>query len=167
MTILSVDSTLESKSLQWREFENRSAMDSIIKNPIFGVGLGGRYRELTTLQGEATGSYTRGSLEAGEISRFTRYVHNSYLSITVKMGIPGLLVLIWFFIGFLIYAWKFYKNMQKSEFKGITLAIIVSFVGMLFWSYFHAHLIKVEATPVFGLMVGVVVVVNNFEKRGI
>lgn len=163
-SLLSLDSTMESNSLQWRIFENRKAFDSILKHPILGVGLGGRYRELTTLQGEAVGQWTRGSLAAGEVSRFTRYVHNSYLSITVKMGITALIVLVWFFIAFLLNSMAVYRNLNDPKFKGITLGVVAGFMGILAWAYYHAHFIKVEATPVMGLMTGLVAVMDFLDR---
>ncbi len=162
-SLLALDNTMETDSLQWRVFENNKAIESILKHPFLGVGLGGRYRELTTLQGEAEGLWTRGSLAAGEVSRFTRYVHNSYLSITVKMGIPSILVYLWFCLAFLWCGWRTFRNLRDLEYKGIALGIIAGFVGMLAWSYYHAHFIKVEATPVVGLMAGLVAVMGVLD----
>lgn len=164
LSLLEPDNTMESNSLQWREFENAKALEAIKKQPLLGVGLGGRYRELTTFQGEALGSYTRGSLAAGEVSRFTRYVHNSYLSIAVKMGIPGLLAIVWFCVAFLVNGWKIYQNMFYTEYRGIVLGVIASFVGLMVWCFFHAHFIKAESTPVIGLMTGLVAVVDALHK---
>lgn len=164
-SILTPGETLESSSLVWRQFENGRAVESILKNPLWGVGLGGHYRELTTLQGEADGLWTRNSLAAGEVSRFTRYVHNSYLSIAVKMGIPGLAALLWFLIAFLISGWKIYRDLPDSDLKGIVLGVLAGFVGLLAWSYFHAHLIKAESTPAIGLMAGLVVTIPYLYKH--
>lgn len=148
--------TAETGSLQWRDYEIQKAIQAIRKQPFTGVGLGNRYRELTAFQSEASGRLTRGSVAAGEVSRFTRYVHNSYGSIGVKMGIPGLLALLWFCAAVLFKGFQVYLDMPDSEYKGVILGILVGFAGLLFWSYFHAHLIKAESTATIGLMVAVV-----------
>lgn len=163
LSLLSADKTMQTDSLTWREFENGKALDSIRKKPLLGVGLGGRYRELTTFQGESMGLWTRGSQAADQVTLFTRYVHNSYLSIAVKMGIPALVVILWFFIAFLICSWKIYQNSNDPQAKGIILGIIASLSGLLAWSFFHAHFIKAESTPVIGLMTGLVAAIDKIR----
>jgi len=146
----------ESNSLQWRAFENREAINAILKDPLTGVGLGGRYRDLTTLAGEAMGWMTRDDISAGVVSRFTRYVHNSYLHIAVKMGIPALAVLLTSFILFIGKGWKAYQNMDDSMYKGMVLGILLSFIGILAWAYFHTHLLKLESIPIIAITIGLV-----------
>jgi O-antigen ligase len=165
VSLLTPDDTMETSSLQWREFENGKALESILKHPLLGVGLGGRYRELTTFQGESLGLWTRGSQAADQITLFTRYVHNSYLSIAVKMGVPALLVLAWFCLAFLVGSWKIYREASTPESRGIVLGILASFAGLLAWSYYHAHLIKAESTPVIGLMTGLIAVVDHLHRH--
>jgi O-antigen ligase len=156
---------MQSDSLQWREFENGKAFEAILRQPLLGVGLGGRYRELTTFQGESLGYWTRGSQAADQITLFTRYVHNSYLAIAVKMGIPGLITFMWFCIAFLVNSWKIYQDLLDTELRGMVLGVIAGFTGMLIWSFYHAHLIKPESTPVIALMTGLVAVINYMHKR--
>lgn len=165
VSLLSPNDTLETDSLQWRVFENGKALDAILKQPLLGVGLGGRYRALTTFQGESLGLWTRGNQAPDQVTLFTRYVHNSYLSITVKMGIPALMILLWFCTALLVNGWKIYQDLFDTELKGIALGIIAGFVGLLVWSYFHAHFVKAESTPVIGLMAGLVGVIDYLRKR--
>jgi O-antigen ligase len=167
-SLLTPSATAESGSLQWRAFEDEKALQAIRKQPLTGVGLGNRYRALTAFQSEASGYYTRGSITADEISRFTRYVHNSYVSIAVKMGIPGLLALLWFCAAVLFKGFQVYRNLPDSEYKGVVLGILVSFVGLLVWCYFHAHLIKAESTPSIGLMaalIGTIAYISNEKGK--
>ena len=165
-SFLTPSETAETKSLQWRTFEIEKALQAIRKQPLTGVGLGNRYRELTAFQSEASGYYTRGSIATDEVSRFTRYVHNSYVSIAVKMGIPGLLALLWFFAAVLFKGFQIYRNLPASEDKGVVLGILVSFVGILLWCYFHAHLIKAESTPIIGLMAALIGSIACMHERG-
>lgn len=148
--------TAETGSLQWRAFETETALASIAAHPWTGVGLGGRYRSLTTLSGEADGNLARGSLVDGEISRFTRYIHNSYLSIAVKMGLPGLAAFLWFWSAVLISGFQHYRCMPDSYFKGVVLGIWVGFASLPVWCYFHAHLIKAESTGTIGMLTALV-----------
>jgi O-antigen ligase len=155
-SLFTVSDTSESSSLEWRDYEIEKALQAIRKQPLTGVGLGIRYRELTVFQSEASGQMTRGSVATGAVSRFTRYVHNSYVSIAVKMGIPGLLVILWFCAAVLLKGFQVYRDLPDSGYKGVVLGILVGFAGSLVWSYFHAHLIKAESTGTIGLMVALV-----------
>jgi O-antigen ligase len=165
-SVLTVSETEETGSLQWRNFENEQAMQAIRNQPLTGVGLGNRYRAVTTFQGEADGLLTQGSIATDRVSRFTRYVHNSYLSIAVKMGIPGLLVLLWFCAAALFKGFQVYRNLPDSEYKGVVLGILVGFAGLLEWCYFHAHLIKAESTATIGLMLALVGSIAYIYGRG-
>jgi len=155
-TLLSPSETSGTQSLQWRDFEVEKASLALKDQPLTGVGLGNRYRSLSTFTSEASGSVTGGNIAAGRVSRFTRYVHNSYVSIAVKMGIPALTVLLWFCASALFNGFRRYVSMPDSLQKGVILGILAGFVGLLFWSYFHAHLIKAESVGVIALMVGLV-----------
>ena len=158
-SIFDVGTTMESASMQWRVFETGEALRSIRENPALGVGLGNAYREVTTLQGENLGWITQ---EQGitDTYRFTRFVHNSFLMIAVKMGLPGIMLFLWFCGAFLIGSWKIYKQISDPVDRSIVLAIASAFVGLLFWSIFHSHLMEAESTAVIGLMVGMVACIN-------
>jgi O-antigen ligase len=166
-SLLNPAETSQTESLQWRTFETEKALQSIKEHPLTGVGLGNRYRELTAFQSEASGYYTRGSIAADEVSRFTRYVHNSYVSLAVKMGLPGLFAILWFFAAVLFKGFQVYRDLPDSEYKGVILGILVSFVGLLLWCYFHAHLIKAESTPIIGIMAALVGCIAYMQKRGL
>lgn len=155
-SIFTPEKTLESYSLQWRVFELEKATIAINKNPILGVSLGNTYRNITTFQGEAQGLWTDGDLSAGNVSRYTRYIHSSYLSIATKMGLTGIFVYLWFCLAFITYGFHTYRRMSSVQMKGVVLAVIASFIGLMQWSIFHAWLIETESTSVIGVMIGLV-----------
>lgn len=67
-------------SLGWRKLENDDAMARIVRSPLVGVGVGGEYR--------------RWIAEIRAFDEHTRYVHNSYFFIALKLGVPALLALL-------------------------------------------------------------------------
>jgi O-antigen ligase len=156
MTLLTPNETLDTASLQWRVFENAEALNSISRHPLFGVGLGNSYRNITTLQGEADGWFTGRSLVAGEVSRFTRYVHSSYLWIPVKMGIPALVIFLWFCAALLFAGWRLMRKLPAQQMKGIVLAVVTGFAGLLVWTAFHQHLIMNRSSTAVAAMAGLV-----------
>jgi O-antigen ligase len=149
-SILTPDETLGTDSLEWRIYENGTAIEAIARQPVLGVGLGNTYRDITLLQNNGADQGLGGSF------RFTRYVHNSYLYIAVKLGIPGFLTLIWFCLVFLWHGWRAYSRLVDPQYKRLTLAILMSFVGLLTWAFSHSHLILEESTVVVGMMAGLI-----------
>ena len=83
-------------------------------------------------------------------------MHNSYLYIAVKMGIIGLTSFLLFCLAFLIMGWRAFKKMAEGDFKRMTIAVLASFGGLLFWANTQMHYMTVESTAVVGLMVGLV-----------
>ncbi len=152
LSILTPGQTVKSDSLEWRVYETGEAIRSIREHPTLGVGLGNSYRDLTLVQGEVSGGWAGQTGE--ERTRFTRFVHNSYLYIAVKMGLPGLFIFVWFAICACIYAWKAYARAVDRVYRGIILAVLAGFLGLLQWSIFHVQLMQVESTVVIGLVVG-------------
>jgi O-antigen ligase len=163
-SIFTPNATMESASIQWRLFENGEAIRSISENPLLGVGLGNSYRGLTTLQGESLGWRTGGSLAADSITRFTRFIHNGYLYIAVKLGIPAFICFLWFCMAFSIIGWILFRRLAKGQYKGMVLAILAGFIGLLLWSIYHQHFMMTESTAIIGLVAGLQVSIYQISK---
>jgi len=82
-------------SYGWRQWENQDAMVKLLASPVVGIGVGGEFRPwLRTLVA---------------FEEHTRYVHNSYLFIALKIGVPGVLVLLLIFFK----SWRGVINVLK------------------------------------------------------
>lgn len=164
-SILTPRETLQTYSLQWRLFEFEKATEAIREKPWTGVSLGNSYRNLTVFQGEARGLWTEGDLSMDVISRYTRYIHSSYLSIATKMGIPGITIFLWFCLSFVIGCWKIFRRTDDPMITGITVAILGGFLGLMQWSLFHAWFVETESTSVVGLMAGIVAALFMLNQK--
>lgn len=164
-TIFTPRETLESYSLQWRLFEFEKASEAIQDNPILGVSLGNSYRSLTVYQGEAVGLWTDGDTSAANVSRYTRFIHSSYLSIATKLGLTGIFAYLWFCLGFILYGRYVYRTVDNPHIKAIILTSVAGFIGLLQWSIFHAWLIETESTSVIGVIVGMVAAIASIEMN--
>jgi O-antigen ligase len=153
LSIFTPQQTLATYSLQWRVYETGEALRSIGENPIFGVGLGNRYRDLTLLQYQSMGT-----------DNLTRFVHNSYLYIATKLGIPGLLAFLSFCVAFFWYGWLQYRYVLTGSSKRIAAAFLASFAGILAWAITEPHLLFVQSTAVIGLMAGVLESLRHLES---
>lgn len=141
------EQTLNSSSLQWRVFETGAALQSIKEAPL-GVGLGNIYRPVTTLAGEAVGYQGTEPLN--------RFVHNSYLYIAVKTGVPGLAAFLWFCVAFVGNSWRLVRRLPDGTPRWLALAGMASFVGIMQWSFTEANFMQTGSTVVVGVLVGVV-----------
>lgn len=68
-------------SYGWRKWENEDAIARISTSPLVGVAIGGEYRPWVA--------------ELRLFEDHTRYVHNTYLFYALKLGVPGMLALLW------------------------------------------------------------------------
>ena len=153
-SIFTIEDTLETNSLQWRYFEIQEATKAIQASPYIGVGLGNNYRVLTAFQGEANGLWTEGDISYIRIDRFTRYVHSSYYAIAVKMGIPALILILAFCVFGILKSIDLHQALPQGLARGVALPIGAGIVGLLQWSFIHAHLILASSTIAIGLLVG-------------
>lgn len=101
-------------SYGWRKLENEDAIKNILQSPVVGVGMGGEYRRWM-----------------GEVSVFkehTRYMHQSYLYVALKAGVPALLAL----VGFFMYALRsgFHAVRYAQNRHGASAPMIAMLVGM-------------------------------------
>ena len=162
LSIATPSQTLETASLKWRVFETAEAFRSIRENLFFGVGLGSSYRSITFLQDEVNGGW--GGVDDDK-ARFTRYVHNSYLFLTVKLGLVGFGALVWLCLSFLLFGWRLFRDSADATTRGVTISILAGFIGALQWSVFHSHIMRVESTAVIGVMLGLIGAIYVIERK--
>jgi O-antigen ligase len=103
-------------SFGWRMRENEAAIESIIKHPLLGVGIGGAYKPaIQTAGGFLNDEYM---------------IHNAYLAIPTKMGVPGLFMMLYMFFA---YFRRFFVARSDSVFWGrpenmVGFGVMVAFV---------------------------------------
>jgi O-antigen ligase len=100
----------------WRKLENEAADAQIIRSPLVGIGLGGEYRGWIS--------------EIRNFKEHTRYVHNGYVFIAVKLGVPALLAMLclnlwpW---------WRAFRSRSTVGFepRSMWIAIVASWLPVL------------------------------------
>lgn len=85
-SLIYINKTMASDSLEWRKIENQHAWRSIVKHPFFGIGLWNYYRPSV---GEYDTDWTR------------IFIHNGYFFMLVDMGLSGFLPFMYFYACFL------------------------------------------------------------------
>ncbi len=153
VSVLSPADTLATDSLSWRVYETQTAVQSISDHPFLGVGLGNAYRDVTLFQDVGMGS-----------ADLTRFIHNAYLYILVKMGFLGLAAFLWFYFAFLICGWREAQALRDDQAQIIVIACVCAGVGLLQWSLTTPHFFTTESTVIVGVMVGIVAAALALER---
>ncbi len=109
------DDLYQSGSIEYRKEENKYAIASIIKNPIFGIGLSGKYREVEDYRDEY----------------METYCHNGYLWALVMIGIVGFIAIVSFYLAFLFRSIRNYGKIKDDYHRALLLGIILFVVGVM------------------------------------
>jgi O-antigen ligase len=142
-SVVELDETLDSYSARTRYFQTDAALEAIREQPWAGVGLGNAYRGLTSE--EARTRYTR----------FVRFIENSYLYLTTKMGLPALMLFSALALALLVSGLRAYRLAPAGRLRALSLACLASFVGILVWGFLHPLLMLPEYTLAIGVVTGI------------
>jgi O-antigen ligase len=160
LSIFEPEQTLDTDSLAFRLYETGEATRSIAQHPWLGVGLGNVYRDVTLLTDEASANRTG--------RRLTWYIHDGFLFMTVKMGLPAMLVFAWFSLAFIVGGLRAYIRSPYGRSKILILASLASYVGFLEWSLTSPLTMDSASACVVGMMLGLVAAVRpRAVERGL
>lgn len=112
-------------SFGWRQIENKVAFQAIAEHPWLGVGIGGPYKETLS--------------SMGSFSNEEYLIHNSYLYFPLKMGLPGIVLLLaiaW------LYLIRFLRSMRlrRSE-RPADIAIAAGTMAMATIISIEGHIV--------------------------
>lgn len=97
--LLTINSEIkEGTSFGRRKIELSYAVPKVLDNPFVGVGMGGKYKPHT--------------LDAIGWEGETRYIHNMYAAVATKLGIPGLVALLWLVA---VMLWRSWGMVRRRE----------------------------------------------------
>lgn len=129
-------------SYEWRKLENKDAITALVKSPLFGVGIGGEYRfriwELRNV-----------------FEDHTRYIHNSYLFILLKLGVLG-------FVSFLAFTWKAWflclndRAFKREEFNAAYASSLCFFPAYAFLSITQPEFVNSNSVMFFAVLFAIV-----------
>jgi O-antigen ligase len=137
------------RSFGWRVDENKDAVDAIAANPILGVGLGGEYRK----------TYVAGTFEAQ-----TRYVHNGYLYLIVKVGLVALIPLLVMVICFFRAARVSVSQDRNTADRAVGVAATAGFAVVLILSFTQPELMAHTGVASLALCWGLVLLSGRAQE---
>lgn len=115
LTLFAGKNLVESNSLNDRKLENGYAVQKIADSPLLGSGLSSDYRPAIY----------------GPDDEITYYVHNVYLWLILDLGLPGFALFLWFYLAFIVRAWKYSGRYQDPYLKSVATGAMLAGIGML------------------------------------
>jgi hypothetical protein len=128
-------------SLRWRDFEYRYALSRIVAHPLLGLGLGSRYRPLTSKDHEGFDGRT--------------FIHNGHMYVLLKSGIVAYIGLLWFMLSVVARGLRYWRQVPDPYMRGIVLAFALTFMGVLIVSIVEPYLMQLPWTPLLGIIAGI------------
>ena len=142
----STELSVETVSNYQRLMEYDACLEKIQKKPILGYGIG----YTLPLRNPIT---QRVSKEWA--------VHQSYLMITLKMGLIGLAAFLWIFYVFIRTGLRESKNIENNYYKGLSYGFIANVIQLLVISFTNYSLATVDNTFYLAFAMAGVVIINS------
>jgi len=128
-------------SLRWRDFEYRYALPRILSHPLLGLGLGSRYRPLTSKDHKGFDGRT--------------FIHNGHIYVLLKSGIVAYIGLLWFMLSVLTRSVRSWRHIPDAYMRAIVLAFALTFMGVLIVSIVEPYIMQLPWTPLIGIIAGI------------
>lgn len=141
-------------SVQWRYYEASVALPQLIANPILGLGLGATYRKPAS---------------SDVVPEEVRYIHDGYLYMATKLGVPGLLIFIWFLIGIFRLSLRGARQEQNLEMRAVYAAICAGVINILVESITQPDIMGDSGLAYIAIMAGLTVSMRRhatFNAKG-
>ena len=132
---------------RWAEV--RFAWAQISNHPILGIGLKSPYRP-PFYMGEPVGART--------------FIHNAYLSLWLKTGLPGLVSFLWLSGMFLWRGFRHWRDTDDVFLRSVALGFTLAYFGMMLSNWVTCSLVQEGSLPIFGVVLGINEVI--FRQNG-
>ena len=146
--LASVTAPSADPSAQHRLAEWHRALQVSGQHPLTGIGLGGTISFVSPLYSSETGL-------AGE-EFTTSYLHNSYVWVLLKLGVPGLLLLVALMASILTESLRSYYVSPVLRTKTLLLGLVSSLLALMAVAATGPHLTFDAATPLVATVAGMI-----------
>lgn len=90
----------------------------------------------------------------------TPYIHNGFLYIALKAGIPALLAYLWLAVSFLFLAYRTFKRTADPYLKGVSIGVIAAALGEFASSLFTEKVINYKVAAFLAILMGLVLAIS-------
>jgi O-antigen ligase len=148
----------QDNSFNWRKIENRYAFSIIPSHPLFGLGMGARYRPR-----DFRIDKRRPSVSDYD---FRKHIHNGHLWIILQSGLLGYISLMWLSLTFIIRGLKYWRKIADDRGRGVVLGFTLVYLALLAASWVNSTFVQWRWTPVIGLLMGINEVILRKARLG-
>jgi hypothetical protein len=135
-------------SFNWRRMENQAALDRIERNPIFGVGLGGQYKQTASSEGHFGIEGT--------------YIHNGYLFFPLKMGLVAAFIPFTFMFAFGLVLRQGVQRHHEDPDRGLVAALAGAFTVPCVASVTQPEWSDPRGIAAFAIFIGLALLFRRF-----
>lgn len=135
-------------SFGWRQAENRAAVDRIERNPLFGVGLGGQYKQTASSEGHFGIEGT--------------YIHNGYLFFPLKMGVLAAFIPFAFILAFALVLRRGVRQHPGDADRGLVAALAGAFAVPCIASYTQPEWADPRGIAAFAVFTGLALLYQRY-----
>ncbi len=145
---------VEAGTAVWRIVEMKAAMDEIHDNPWMGIGVAG---EIVEKKVEYEGK--------DYLLVHNMGIHDAYLTMALKAGIPSLVVLLIIFFLTLGRAWKVFKVTESDYFKGVSLGLFIGLIRILLNAFSQPYFVEVPMVPCLAVLIALIESMRDITVR--
>jgi O-antigen ligase len=153
--LASVEEPQRDVSSQHRVREWERSLELVEAHPVTGIGLGGSITFWSPLYSE-----TRQAM-GGSFRTF--YIHNSYIWLALKVGLPGLLALVGFLLATLGVGMRAYLAGTEPRQRRLLLGGLLTLVTMLLVSFSGPHLTIERSSVAVACAVALIVAASRIQ----
>ena len=136
-------------SAAWRYYEAKQILPQIAASPILGLGLGAAYRA---------------PARSDALPEQVRYIHNGYLYMASKLGLPALALFVWCVGMVLLWSWRGAQAEPDPRTRGTYAAIFAGVLSVLLASVTEPHLMRDSSLAFLGVLAGLTVALRRHAR---
>ena len=141
--------TSETATVQVRMRETEAAIRKIREFPFLGIGLGATYYS---------------TMLHPMLAPNPGWVHNGYLWIAMKMGVPALVLLLMILVGTPLRALRSIRRIPDANTAGLVLGCALALVQLLAASFVEPVLMDTAGVPTIAVMCAAIATMLSFER---
>lgn len=154
--VKSVVDTEEDTSNTFRIVDAKNAFEAIVRSPLLGVGLGGRYELIHRPDGAADFRF---------MMHVSRTSHNGYLFLAMKLGAPALLFFLAIAVAFVRSAWHLRDQAPGTFPRGTLCGLVLTIVAYLVGNITGPMLDTIRGSILFAFVLGMGTIILKEAKR--
>lgn len=133
-------------SAAWRYYEAETVLPQIAAHPVLGLGLGAAYRR---------------PAPSDALPEQVRYIHNGYLFVASKMGMPALSLMLWCLGLVFAWSWRSARTEPDLKLRGVHAAVCAGVLSVLLASVTEPHLMRDSSLAYLGVLAGLTVALRR------